>query len=118
MTDNPVTRGAALLMLDSRRDVMLDANFRVVQDYHVGTDTSMLRLDVKIGANQFNIGFHVRNTTTLNGERIRDSDDLIMPRRLDGVCVRVNHNDLITALRGLADRLEQQIADDVEAMKP
>lgn len=95
---------------EDRRDNELDTGFRVLTDYIVQTDTRILRLDILRSGVQFNVGIQVSETEHPNL--------LVMPKRLNGCSVRANGQELIGALRGLADRLEQQVKDDAEKSKP
>lgn len=92
----------------------LDTGFRVLVDYHIETDTHIVRLDMLKSRVQMNIGFHVRRA----GNTEAGDTELFMPPKYDGFSVMANSNDLILVLHEMADRLEQQIKEDVEKMKP
>lgn len=106
--------GPAFALLPYRGEDKLDTSLRALVDYDIGTDTHCVRLDILKSRTQFNIGFHVRKT----GNWEAGGNELRMPNRYNGFSVMANSQDLIDALRGMADRLEQQLKDDVERMKP
>lgn len=107
MTDNPVVRGPALNVQSYRRDDEMNVSFRALADYYIQTDSHIVRFDVLIGENQFNVGFQVRK---VHPGQERGPGVLAMPRNCDGFSSVVNSDDLIAALRGLADRIEQELA--------
>ena len=100
-----------------RRLDEMTASLRALKDYHIGTDGYVLWLDVKVDKHQFHAGFFVRATTTLQGERIGAGDELIMPNKYEGLAVAAHPDDIIAALRGLADALEQQTKAVAEVEK-
>lgn len=110
-----VTIGPALQLPPQFDDSKLDTSFRVLVDYHIATDTHLVRMDLLKSGVQMNTGFHVRRVRS--GGRV-GGDELVMPNHYPGFAVQASSGDLITALRGMADRLEQQVKDDAEKSKP
>lgn len=108
-----ISIGPALQLPPQFDDNKLDTSFRCLVDYHIGTDTHMVRLDLLKGRVQMNTGFHVRRVRN-NGPIGNGADELVMPNKYDGFSVVANSGDLITALRDMADRLERQIKEDAE----
>ncbi len=112
-----VATGPAALQLEYNPDAVMDVSFRVLMHYDPGYDTHEVRLDWLKSGMQVNGRFHVRRTK--NEGKIGDGrDELIMPPKYEGFAVQTNSHDLIGVLREMANRLEQQVAADVEAMKP
>lgn len=99
--------GPVLAPLEFRTEDQLDVGFRVLLDYNVGTDMHMARLDLLKSGVQVNTGLCVRRAR--NEGRV---DELVMPKNFEGFSIQANSQDLITSLRGLADRLEQQLFEE------
>lgn len=119
MSNNPVVKGPVANLMSYQDEAKLDTSFRILLDYHIGTDSRVARIDILKSGAQFNVGFHVRPTRNeALGSIGGPNSQLVMPKNYDGCAVQVNSGDLIAALRGLADRLEQQIKDDAEKNKP
>ena len=105
MDNNPVVRGPACNIMPYRPDAQLDVSFRALVDYHIGTDTHLARLDVLVNGVQLNVAFHLSRVMPDAGR----PGALRMPKHLDGFSSMVNSEDLIAGLRGMADRLEQEL---------
>ncbi len=115
---NPVVSGVVMNMMPYVKDVDRIVSFRALLDYRVGTDDYILRFDIKIGGVQANVGLHVRPTKVRVGAGITSSDELMMPRGFPGFAACVAAGDLIASLRGLADRLEHEVAECAKKAKP
>lgn len=83
-------------------------SFRLLAAYHLPTDAIVMRLDIKSGDKQHGRGLSVQLSEPKPGERITSSDALTEPKSgvLRATSVLVDREELISALRDLADKLE------------
>lgn len=104
MSKGPVTDKSKILMY-----VSLDTSFRIITAYQPQDDQIITRIDVKIGNEQYNVGFVSGNPIEpKDGSRIMPEDDLITPKSgiIDCLNLKVPKYELIRALKELLSDIE------------
>lgn len=86
----------------------VNCGFRLLTDYVAMWDSLVLRIDVKFGDKQYAVGLSTSAPIKpKSGDKVTPFDDLISPPGYDCLNVKVNKEQLISALRQLADKLEK-----------
>jgi len=117
--DTPrIERGISAAPVRTRNEFELDASFRLVSCYDVNTDGSITRFDVSLNAKEDErrrIVSSVRLNTILQSTRPqeiggnRHYGEMEIPHGpgiLGAFGIMMNRDDLVIALRGLADEIE------------
>ena|SRR5579859_1839331 len=117
--DKPrVERGNASAPVRMRREFELDASFRLLSGYDVNSDGAITRFDVSLNAKEDErrrIVSSVRLNTILQSTRPqeiggnRHYGEMEIPHGpgiLGAFGIMMNRDDLVIALRGLADEIE------------
>src|SRR5262249_44233051 len=95
--------GLAVNMVDERTMVPRDAGLRVITFYDVTVDEVVMRIDIKVGALQYNVAFYTSPPKEITGGERKSTDDMITPKRggLDCMNVKVSKESLIKGLEEL-----------------
>lgn len=106
-----VYSGPAITDPVDRSDSDLTATLRVITSYRIQTDQMVMRLDVLINNQPVGAGLRIggggdQHSTCM----IVANGDLLIPKNgIDkAISIKAHPEDLIRALRGLADKLEEK----------
>lgn len=90
----------------------LDTSLRMLVDYHIGTDSLLFRLDALLWAPPSQAGARIGggNYPQLSGWiSCTEASGLASPKVQACMNYRVRGNDLVSLLRGMADKLEEEL---------